>query len=145
MVRRLALCLLLTACGSAAQDAAAARESELALARATIDGRPGPPKRTPDRLHAIPDSFRGRWASAGDCGEGAPDVLSIARDSLGQGGRTARPSFILRAGAQELSMELAGAGEPWPATLTLTLLPDGRLNRAEPDGTQLLHTRCPAA
>lgn len=140
----MALLLLLTACGSDAEQAAAASALNAQLSRATIDGRPAPAKRTPDRLAAIPDTFRGRWTRAGDCGEGSTSVLTVERDRLRQAGAAARASYILRAGAREVSLELGGAGEGWPATTTLTLLPDGRLSRADPDGTQVRHTRCPA-
>ncbi len=136
----LAASLLLSACSDGGEPA-----NTTAVDYGTIDGRPAPAKRTPDRLDAIPDAFRGRWTSAGDCGEGSTSVLTVGRDELRQGDAVARPSYILRAGARELSMELAGAGEGWPATTTLTLLPDGRLSRADPDGTQVVHTRCLAA
>lgn len=131
--------LLLSACGQGGDPANVA-----AVDLGTVDGQPAPPKRTPDRLDAIPDAFRGRWTSAGDCGEGSTSVLAVARDELRQGDSAARPSYLLRAGARELSMELAGADAGWPATTTLTLLPNGRLRRADPDGTQVLHTRCRA-
>lgn len=144
-MRALALLLLLTACSSDAEEEAAAAALDAQLTSATIDGRPAPAERTPDRLDAIPDAFRGRWAAAGDCGVGSTSVLTVARDRLRQNDGVARPSYILRAGARELSMELADARPAWPATVTLTLLPDGRLRRSDPNGSQATHARCPGA
>ncbi len=141
----LALVLLSTACGPSAEQAAAdARALDAQLTAQTIDGRPAPAKRTPDRLDAIPDAFRGRWATQGDCGAGAPMALTIERDTLRFAGRTGRADYILRAGPREISLELTvtDGGERRSDSTSLTLQPDGRLRRSDPDGTQVAYTRC---
>ena len=110
----------------------------------TIDGRPAPGKRTPDRLNAIPDAFRGRWAGQGDCGPTAPMALTVERDALRFTESTGRPDYILRAGPREISLEMtvAGEGESRTDSTTLTLTPDGTLRRSDPDGAQVTYTRC---
>lgn len=70
--------------------------------------------------------------------------ITVERDALRFWESSAVPTYILRAGAREVSMELdfTGEGETWTDSTTLTLTPDGRLRRADPDGTQVLYTRC---
>lgn len=113
----------------------------------TIDGQPAPIKRTPDRLDAIPDAFRGRWAAEGNCGSFAQVAITVERDQIQFWESFAVPTYILRAGAREVSMELdfTGEGETWTDSTTLALTLDDRLRRADPDGTEVLYTRCPKA
>ncbi len=145
----LSLALFLSACGSDGDPAGApwnngARESS----GDTIDGEPAPPKRTPDRLPAIPDPFRGDWAAGGtDCGPLSDGRLTVAADELRFYESVARPTYILREDDQAIALELAfsGEGESWTETTTLRILPDGRLSRRDPNGTEVLYSRCPVS
>ena len=132
--------LLLAACGSGAPPDAAATAD-----LGTIDGRTAPPKRTPDRLDAIPDVFRGQWAAAGTgCGPLSDGVLGVTGGGLRFHESVARPTFILREDARSIALELAfsGKGERWTETTALRVRPDGRLSRRDPDGREVLYARC---
>ena len=143
-MRALALLLLLTACSSESGDRAASDALDAALTSRTIDGLPAPAKRTPDRLPAIPDAYRGRWSSGGDCGATAENLLAIDRLSLTRAGLSATPSYILRAGPDEISIELALA-DGGRDTMTLRLAGPDRLSRRDPDGSDVDYARCPPA
>lgn len=144
IARAVALSLILAGCSSEARDEAAAAALNAQLTSATIDGRAAPAKRTPDRLDAIPDAFRGRWGVAGDCGVTSSSVMMVGRDRLSRGTTDAVASYVLRAGATEMSIEFDRSQPPWLATTTLSRLPDGRLRRADPDGASVLYTLCAA-
>lgn len=144
MTRALVLLLALNACSSEVEEAAAVKTLDAQLTSATIDGRPAPAKRTPDRLDAIPDAFRGRWSVGADCGETSDQAIVVGRDVVSFSESAGTATYILRAGPREVSLELAmiGKGETWSDTMTLTLTPDDHLRRADPDGTQVRYARC---
>lgn len=134
--------LLLVACGSD-QPPDFVATADLG----TIDGRPAPPRRTPDRLTAIPDQFRGRWAAGGiDCGPLSDGVMIVAGSELRFTESTATPSYILREGPPAIALELAfiSEGETWTETTTLRLTPNDRLSRRDPNGREVMYHRCPA-
>ena len=143
-MRALALLLALTACSSDAEEAAAVNALDAQLTSATIDGRPAPAKRTPDRLEAIPDAFRGRWSVGGDCGQTSDQAIVVARDTLSFSGSVGDATYILRAGPRAISLELAKTGkvETESTSMTLSMTPDDHLRRADPDGTEVLYARC---